>query len=132
MLTLTALPSEGVSIEQIEQALKQQVKRLKTELADQQELDRVIAQVVAANVYEQDSSFYQAMQIGMLETVGLGWQRKDEYIVKVRAVTPQQIKQVANKYLTNKRLTIAELVPLDTGTDVMASDATNGANNAAN
>ncbi len=111
LLSLSALPAEGVSTQQLEQALRKQVETLKTELADQAELDRVIAQVVAGKVYEQDSSFYQGMIIGILETVGLGWQRKDEYIEKVRAVTPQQIREVANKYLIDRHLTIAELSP---------------------
>ena len=111
LLSLSALPAEGVSTQQLEQALRKQVEKLKTELPDQAELDRVIAQVVAGKVYEQDSSFYQGMIIGILETVGLGWQRKDEYIEKVRAVTPQQIREVANKYLIDRHLTIAELSP---------------------
>ncbi len=112
LLSLSALPAEGVRTAKLEQALRAQVDKLKTELADQAELDRVIAQVVAGKVYEQDSMFYQGMIIGILETVGLGWQRKDEYIDRVRAVTPQKIREVANKYLIDKSLTIAELVPL--------------------
>lgn len=130
LLTLSALPAEGVTVENIEQALRQQVSRLQTELAEQSELDRVIAQVVAGKVYEQDSSFYQAMQLGMLETIGLGWQRKDEYIDKVKAVTPEQIKQVANKYLIDKRLTVAELIPQEVNSNPATGHAVRGANNA--
>ena len=111
LLLLSGTPSEGVSVAKLEQALKQQVKKLQTELASQKELDRVIAQVLASNVYEQDSSFYQAMQVGMLETIGLDWRIKDRYIDKVKAVTPEQIRQVAKKYLVDKHLTVAELVP---------------------
>ena len=112
LLSLSALPADGVTTAQLEQALRAQVHKLKTELAEQAELDRVIAQVVAGKVYEQDSMFYQGMVIGILETVGLGWQRKDEYIDRVRAVTPEKIREVANKYLIDKHLTIAELVPV--------------------
>ena len=67
--------------------------------------------MILAN-YQQDSTFYQAMEIGMLDTIGLPWQIKDEYVEKILAVTAQQVQQVANKYLTDERLTVAVLDPL--------------------
>jgi zinc protease len=72
----------------------------------------VIAQVVAADVYQQDSMFYQGMRLGILETVGLGWNRLDDYVQRVQAVTPEQVREVARKYLIDERLTVATLEPL--------------------
>ena len=68
--------------------------------------------MVASKVYERDSVFYQAMQIGVLETVGLGWQMLDDYVAKVNAVTPEQLQAVAEKYLVDDTLTVAVLEPL--------------------
>jgi len=51
------------------------------------------------------------MQIGMLETVGLDWHLADEYVDRIRAITPEQVQKVARKYLTEDRLTIAVLQP---------------------
>jgi zinc protease len=68
--------------------------------------------VLANAVYERDSNFYQAMQLGMLETVGLGWQKADEYVDKVNQVTAAQVLEVAKKYLIDDHLSIAYLVPL--------------------
>ncbi len=70
------------------------------------------AQVVASQVYELDSVFYQAMQIGTLETIGLDWRLVDSYAENMRKVTPEQVQAVAKKYLTSDRLTVAELEPL--------------------
>ncbi len=67
---------------------------------------------MASEVYQRDSVFYQAMKIGMLETVGLGWRVADEYVDRIRAVTPAQVQAVARKYLVDGRLTITELHPL--------------------
>ena len=39
------------------------------------------------------------MQLGTLETVGLGWQKADEYVAKVNQVTAEQVRDVARKYL---------------------------------
>ena len=69
-------------------------------------------QVVASEVYQLDSVFYQAMQLGMLETVGLNWQLSEQYVDKIQAVTAEQIQQVAQKYFIDDRLTVGELEPV--------------------
>ncbi|MBE9563703.1 MAG: insulinase family protein [Proteobacteria bacterium] len=112
LFVLSAVPNDDVAIEVLEFALREQVNIIKTQLPDAKELDRVKAQVVAAQVYQQDSTFYQAMEIGMLDTIGLPWQIKDEYVEKILAVTAEQVQQVANKYLIDERLTVAVLEPL--------------------
>ncbi|MDQ3581226.1 MAG: insulinase family protein, partial [Pseudomonadota bacterium] len=68
--------------------------------------------VIARKVFEQDSMFYQAMQIGFLESVGLDWRLKDQYLDAVKAVTAEEVRGVATKYLIDDRLTIAVLEPL--------------------
>lgn len=112
MLMLDATPTPGKTIEQVEKELRDQVGRLKHEPVSAEELERVRNQIVAAKVYEKDSVFYQAMLIGKLETVGLDWRLADEYVDKLKAVTPEQIRQVANKYLNEDNLSVAVLEPL--------------------
>jgi len=106
-------PANGHTIEDVEKAIREQVEGVRTTLATQDELDRIKAQVVAAKVYELDSVFYQAMQIGTLETVGLDHSLLDEYVDRIRAVTPEQIQAVAKKYLVDDGLTVAVLEPLN-------------------
>ena len=105
-------PARGKTIEQLQSAIMEQVTKLQTDLVSEQELNRVKAQVVANTVYELDSVFYQAMQIGMLETIGLDWRLVDAYVDNVQAVTAEQIQAVAKKYFIDKTLTVAELIPL--------------------
>jgi zinc protease len=111
LLTLSGTPASGHDIVALEQALREQVRLLQEQPVSAEELERVKAQVVAANVYEQDSAFYQAMKIGTLETVGLDWRVLDEYVPRVRAVTADQVQAVAQKYLQDERLTIGVLDP---------------------
>ncbi|MGD8407754.1 MAG: pitrilysin family protein, partial [Thiohalophilus sp.] len=108
----SATPARGHDISELENALLEEIERLKNEPVSEQELARIKAQVVASDVYEKDSMFYQAMQMGTLETVGLGWQVMDEYRDKINAVTPEQIQVVARKYLQNSNRTVAVLDPL--------------------
>jgi zinc protease len=112
LFTLSATPAPGRSVDELEQALRDQVARLREAPVSAEELARVKAQVVADDVYERDSVFYQAMRIGMLQTVGLDWRLADEYVDRIRTVTPEQVQAVARKYLDEDRLTVARLDPL--------------------
>jgi len=110
MLVLDGTPAKG-RIQDLEKALLAQVDKLRNELVDDQELERIRTQLIAAKVYERDSVFYQAMQVGQLETVGLGWRLVDEYVEHLSQVTPEQIRDVARKYLVPEKLTVAVLDP---------------------
>ncbi len=112
LFVLAGNPAPGRGGAELEQALRAEVARLREEPISPEELSRVVAQVVAADVYQQDSLFYQGMRLGTLETVGLGWNRLDDYVQRIQAVTPEQVRAVAHKYLIDDRLTVATLEPL--------------------
>ncbi|MFZ2727314.1 MAG: pitrilysin family protein [Methylococcaceae bacterium] len=112
LFELEATPAEGKSVWDLEYALKNQVRQLQNQLIDNEELQRIKAQVLATDIYQRDSNFYQAMQLGHLETVGLGWQKADEYVNKVNQVTAEQVREVARKYLIEDHLNVAYLEPL--------------------
>ncbi|KOR29464.1 peptidase M16 [Achromatium sp. WMS1] len=118
MLVLDGSPAKGHTIADLELALQTQIARIRTEPVDPAELQRVQQQIVAKKVFEKDSVFYQAMQIGILETVGLNWQIADQYVDRISAVTAEQVQAVAQKYLIDDNLTIAMLdpQPLDSAT----------------
>ena len=105
-------PAGEHSVEELQQALQQQVKRLQDKPVEADELQRVKSRVVADDVYEQDSTFYQAMKIGQLEAAGLDWRLADEYVERINAVTAEQVQAVARKYLVEEHLTVAYLDPL--------------------
>ncbi len=111
LFILEGVPAKGHTVAELEQALREQVERLSTELVDEVELERIKAQVVAAKVYEQDSVFYQAMQMGILETVDLSWQVGEDYVENLRAITAEQIRQVAREFLVGDGLTVGVLDP---------------------
>lgn len=105
-------PAKGHSVEELQAAIFEQIERIQNELVSEEELQRIKAQVITSKVYELDSIFYQAMKIGMLETTGLDYRLQDQYLDNIKAVTPEQIREVANKYLIEDRRTIAVLEPL--------------------
>lgn len=126
LFLLDGTPTPGTSITALEQQLRAQIQQLRDQPVTEQELDRVKAQVVAAAVYERDSVFYQAMQIGMLETIGLSWRLIDDYVDRIRAVTAAQVQQVARKYLDDDQLTVAVLEPLPLSPDQRPMPSSHG------
>ncbi|MGY6274052.1 M16 family metallopeptidase [Methylomonas sp. MgM2] len=111
MFMLEATPAEGKSVLDLEYALKEEVYQLQSQLVSQEELQRIKAQVLADDIYQKDSNFYQAMELGLLETVGLGWQKAGEYVANINRVTAEQVRDVARKYLIEDTLTVAYLEP---------------------
>lgn len=111
IFAMDATPSEGKTVADVEAALIQQIENIKESGVTAEELDRVKAGVIAADVYKRDSMFYQGMQIGTIETIGFSWKILEDYPKKLRAVTPEQVQAVAKKYLLKDNLTIATLDP---------------------
>lgn len=116
LFLLSGLPNESrdTSLEQLEQALWEQIDELKQTPPSQDELNRVQAQMTAELVYAQDSISHQANQIGMLESIGLPWTLLDEDVAALQAITPEQISEVARRYLVPERLTRAHVLPVTT------------------
>jgi zinc protease len=112
MFSVDASPVEGQSVAVVQAALKDEIARLVKDGVSDAELNRVKAQVLASQVYQQDSLFYQAMQIGEWTTAGLDYKDRDTRFAKLKAVTAEQVRDAAKKYLVDDRLTVAILDPL--------------------
>lgn len=104
-------PAYGVDIETLIEEVNAEITEIKEQLISPEELERVKAQVMANAIYELDSVSAQALEIGKLESVGLGWEFKDKYYKKLQQITPEQVQAVAQKYLVEDRLTLARLIP---------------------
>lgn len=113
LFVLSATPNveKGVSLEQVEQALWQQLQALQAAPPTAAELERVRAQLIASEVYARDSITRQARSIGMLETVGLSWQLLDSDFDSLNAVTPADIQAAAQRYFTPQRSTTLHVLP---------------------
>lgn len=116
---LSGVPAQGHTIDQLEQAIRDELALLIKSGVDEAELKRVTAQLVAGRVFKRDSVFGQAMEIGVAEMSGISWQSLDKIIEKLYTVTPAQVQAVAAKYLRDDQLTIARLFPLPLGATTM-------------
>ncbi|MEH6499981.1 MAG: pitrilysin family protein [Pseudoalteromonas distincta] len=125
LFTLSGLPNQAlnISLDQLEEALWTEIDDLKTNPPGAAELSRVKTQMIAADVYAQDSIAHQATQIGQLESVGLPWQLIEEDQQALETITPEQVSEVARRYLTTERLTRGHVLPV-TAADPAAEPAT--------
>ncbi len=105
-------PSQSHTLDDVKTAILKEIKQLQTELIKPAELQRIKTQLIAQKTYEKDSIFGQAMELGLLETIGLGWKGADTYTTFINNVTPEQVQQVAQRYFKDDAMTEAQLIPL--------------------
>ena len=104
-------PAAGHSIAELEQGLLAEIARIQTDGITAEELQRVKAQVISERVFGRDSVFFQAMQIGTFDTLGLPWQGVERVPAHLQAVTAEQVREVARRYLIADHSTTAVLEP---------------------
>lgn len=110
MFLIDGTPAEGKTAGDLEKALRAELARIVKEGVSEAELNRVKAQVIAADVYQRDSIFYQAMQLGELAVLGLPLELMTTRVDKLKSVTAEQVRDAA-KLLSNDRLSVAVLDP---------------------
>lgn len=108
---LFGTPSQTHTISELKQGMMREIDSLKHHLVSASELQRVKTQIIAQKTFEKDSIFGQALELGMLETVGAGWKTAEAYPDKIQNITPEQIKQVVLHYFRESAETEALLIP---------------------
>ena len=92
-------PIVGKKISDIEVEIGLVIQELQSKLVTQKELDRIKAQVLASEVYQQDSIDYQARILGMVKTSVGDTRIIKKYTTNISSVTAEQVRKVAKKYL---------------------------------
>jgi zinc protease len=125
LFVLSATPSAGRKVEEIEAALRGQIERIAREGVSAEELARTKRQALAAQIFQRDSMYAQAMDIGALTNAGLPPDFTDTQVKRLQDVTSEQVQAVALKYFSDDNLTVAVLrpQPLPAGAKPPARDA---------
>jgi zinc protease len=111
MFVMDGTPAPGKSVAELEQALREQLRRIVEHGVSDQELARVKAQVTAYQVFQLDSMFSQARLIGALDNAGLPYDSLELQAQKLKAITSAQVQEVARTILIDDNLTVAVLDP---------------------
>ena len=111
LFSISAVPAEGITLDQLEVAITSELLEIIQSPPTQVEMQRVKSQVIASRVYAMDSMESQATIIGQLESVGLDWRLKDEYIGNITKVTANDLVAVVKKYIRQDALATTQLLP---------------------
>jgi zinc protease len=123
---IQAVPQEGVNIQTLEKAIRAQIKLLQQTPVSAEELARVKRNVIANNIYQQDSMQNLALMVGIITAVGSDWREIDNYVAEVQKVTPQDVQRVAQQYLVPSQETVGILTPVSSNTNTVAQPSPNG------
>ena len=104
LLTITATPEQGVSLEQARSAILEEIEKLKTDPIASDELSRVKTSYLAEMVYSQDDISGQAQLIGMLESADLSYQLIDDIPQNMNRLSVPYLQKIASEYLVNDNL----------------------------
>ena len=111
MVFLYAAAAQGRSGSELETNLREIVARIAAEGVSAEELERAKVQQIAQTLYKRDSFFAQALELGMLEASGLSFRDAERIPERLKAITAEQVRIVAAKYLIDDGLTVALLDP---------------------
>lgn len=103
---LMGIAKPGKTPEEVEQALYKEVERIQKELVDARELQKVKNQY-AAGVFRGIQSNFGLMVQLLLRDNNRGWETLNTDPARHQAVTPEDIRRVANTYFKPENRTIA-------------------------
>jgi zinc protease len=111
MLFLHAAAASGRSGSELEDGVREIVARVAAEGVSPEELERAKVQRLSQLIFQRDSFFAQALELGELESVGLSFRDADRIAERFKAITLEQVRAAAARYLVEDGLTVAVLDP---------------------
>jgi zinc protease len=110
LFTVSASLNPGTAPEQVEALVWREVERLQHEPVTAEELARARKQARVSFVYERDSLVSEANALLEFELLPRGWQAMNDYLPGIEAVTADDVRRVAQEYLTHDNVTVGTYI----------------------
>ncbi|MBR0991910.1 insulinase family protein [Bradyrhizobium japonicum] len=107
---VSAAPKPGVSFAEVEQAVDAVIANVAQNPIRAEDLERVKTQLIAEAIYAQDNQAVLARWYGGALTTGLSIEDIRSWPDRIRAVTAEQVRAVAQKWLEKKRSVTGYLI----------------------
>jgi len=111
LIIIGGTPRGKISPEELKLKILEQLSNESINSVTERELANAKARIKANNIYKFDSVFYQAMQVGMLETKDIGWENLDNYNSIIESISLNEVKESASKYFLNNKVFTTILRP---------------------
>jgi zinc protease len=108
--SISAAPRAGVEFAQVEQAIDEVIADIEQNGIRAEDLERVKTQLIAEAIYAQDNQATLARWYGGALTTGLSIEDIRSWPDRIRAVTAEQVRQAAGKWLDKKRSVTGYLI----------------------
>ncbi|MCL5105250.1 MAG: insulinase family protein [Armatimonadetes bacterium] len=110
LFMIAATARQGVSADQLEKAILDEVEKLKSTPPTEREMQAAKNQLEAYFIFQNDSVSDQGEQLGYYNTLA-SWTYLNTLIPKVKAVTPEQVQNVVKKYFNRDNMTVGKFIP---------------------
>jgi len=108
--TISVAPKPGVDFAQVEQVVDRVIADVGQNTVPAEDLERVKTQLVAEAIYAQDNQATLARWYGAALTTGLSVEDIRSWPDRIRAVTAEQVRAAARKWLDKKRSVTGYLI----------------------
>jgi zinc protease len=106
-----ATPRDGVSFDTLETAMDQIIRSMMTTAPEAGEFERAKTRLVAEYTYQQDNQFQLAQDYGTSLSVGLTIADVEDWPNRIRAVTPADVRRVAQTHLVKEESVTGRMQP---------------------
>ena len=110
LFMVTGTPRHPHTAEELEQAIYEEIDRLKKEPVKKQELEKIINQLRAEFIRDLSSNSGLASRLSYYEIITGDYRYMTRYVEMIEKVTPKDIMAAAKKYLIEENRTVAVLV----------------------
>jgi zinc protease len=108
--TISVAPKPGIGFAQVEQVVDRVIANVAQNPVPAEDLERVKTQLIAEAIYAQDNQATLARWYGAALTVGLSIDDIRSWPDRIRAVTSEQVRAAAQKWLDKKRSVTGYLI----------------------
>ena len=108
--SISVSPKSGVEFSQIEQVIDSVIADVGQNTVRSEDLERVKTQLIAEAIYAQDNQASLAQWYGAALTTGLSVDDIRSWPDRIRAVTAEQVRAVAQKWLDKNRSVTGYLI----------------------
>jgi len=115
LFNVVAVARPGVKIDDVEKAIDDEIESVKKDGVTQQELDKVRTQLLRAQIQTRSNVLFLANQIGTATVYYNDPNLINTAYEKLSAVTTDQVKQVAQKYLVPAHRSVVITAPAGRG-----------------
>jgi len=100
----------GVEAETVRRELEFALAAIASAGPEPAEVERAQNQIAVARAFAREGTLSLAQRLGELEAVG-SWRLDERYLDRIRAITPERVREVAQTYLHEDNRTLGLLVP---------------------